>query len=358
MSDAAIDPRDGLAARDVRPVVTPPRGRLTGAVIALIAGTLAIGLFLLLNARRHAIDDARNAPARQIATLPVTPPLAVPPAPPPPPPPAPVVIREPAPGPPPIPRAPVPPPVYTPPPTMLPGRSGPPGGNVSAEPALVVDLTTGQGAQPIDQATRGPEGQAQLAGGDEAVRATLIRNRGSLIPQGTIIAAVLETPLDSNRPGLARAIVSRDARSFDGTRVLIPRGSRLIGEFRVDNNPGQRRILVTWNRLIRPDGVAIRIASPAADRLGGTGIPGRVNTHFFQRFANAVLQSALTIGVNIASRPRAGSVYVGIPNQVSTATQSLLPEVNPRPTIKVKAGGEVSIFVARDLDFGGTPPVR
>ena len=54
---------------------------------------------------------------------------------------------------------------------------------------------------------------------------------------GAVIAAVLETPLNSDRPGLARAVVSKDARSFDGTRVLIPRGSRLIGEFKADANP-------------------------------------------------------------------------------------------------------------------------
>jgi type IV secretion system protein VirB10 len=78
--------------------------------------------------------------------------------------------------------------------------------------------------------------------------------------------------------------------------VLIPRGSRLIGEFKADNMPGKRRVLVTWNRLIRPDGVAIRIASPATDALGGAGIAGAVNTHWMERFASAVLQSALTVG--------------------------------------------------------------
>jgi type IV secretion system protein VirB10 len=198
-----------------------------------------------------------------------------------------------------------------------------------------------------------------VADNDEAIRATVIRNRSALVPQGTLIRAVLETPLNSSRPGLARAVVSRDALSFDGSRILIPRGSRLIGEFQADTGSDARRVLVTWTRLIRPDGVAIRIGSPAGDALGGAGIAGRVNTHFFERFANAVLQSALIVGVSLASQPANGnSVFVALPGQAATLGQQLLPNINPRVTIKVRQGTEISIFVARDLDFGGTPPVQ
>jgi type IV secretion system protein VirB10 len=222
------------------------------------------------------------------------------------------------------------------------------------EPALVVDLTAGNGAQ-----VAGAPGAAGGDMADDAVRATIIRNRGSIIPQGAIIAAVLETPLNSDRPGLARAIVSQDARSFDGSRVLIPRGSRLIGEFKADTGAGLRRVLVTWTRLIRPDGVAIRIGSPVTDALGGAGAPGSVNTHFLERFSSAVLQSALTIGVNLASLPRdSGAVYVGLPATAAQVGQSLVPQNNRPPTVKVREGAQIAVLVARDLDFGGTPAVR
>lgn len=88
--------------------------------------------------------------------------------------------------------------------------------------------------------------------------------------------------------------------------------------------------------------------------LGGAGIRGKVNTHFFEHFGNAVLQSALTIGVNVASRPRGNSVFVGVPGQVGATGQNLLPPVEQGPTIKVPAGTEISVFVAKDLDFSGT----
>ena len=175
------------------------------------------------------------------------------------------------------------------------------------------------------------------------------------MPVGTLIPAVLETPIDTARPGLVRAVVSQDARGFDGRRVLVPRGSRLIGEYQADVRSGQNRVLVTWNRLIRPDGVAIRLSSPAADSLGGAGVPGRVNTFFFQRFAAAVLQSALTVGVNLASRPGNGSVIVGLPSGPinNVVGQDLLPSNDLRPKIRVKQGAAMNVFVARDLDFSG-----
>lgn len=335
---------------DVRPRVAGPRELVPLPLAIALVAVLALALFLFLNARRSANENAATSSATGARLAP--PPLLVPapelPV-------APIVVASPVAAPPTPPSArpplivapPSPPPtrVVQPPPVIAP----PPG---SSQPALVVDLTAGNGA-PVN----GTGGAAAGVGdGEETVRATQIRNRASVIPQGALIAAVLETPLNSDRPGLARAIVSQDVRGFDGTRVLIPRGSRLIGEFKADVNPGLRRILVTWNRLIRPDGVAIRIGSPVSDPLGGAGVAGRVNTHFLERFTGAVLQSALAIGVNLASQPTGGGVFVSGAGQA--VGQALVPNVYRSPTIMVREGAEIAIFVARDLDFGGTPPVR
>jgi type IV secretion system protein VirB10 len=313
--------------------------------LPLVAGVMAVmgvGLFVMLDARRRVVVEP--AP---VAMLQAAPPLDVPPAPPPA---VRVVVREvpvPVPAPAPTPARvvlpPIRPAVEAPRPVPLALARVP----ANRDGALVIDNTgAAAGAKPAE-------------GGDESVRASLIRNRASVMPQGAILAAVLETPLNSDRPGLARAIITQDARGFDGSRVLIPRGSRLIGEFKADNAEGKRRVLVTWNRLIRPDGVAIRLGSPATDAMGGAGIAGSVNTHFAERFASAVLQSALSIGVNVASAElsRSGSaVFVGVPGQMAAVGQSVSAA---RPaTVKVREGAEIAVLVARDLDFGGTPAVR
>ncbi|MDL2351288.1 MAG: TrbI/VirB10 family protein [Pseudomonadota bacterium] len=182
------------------------------------------------------------------------------------------------------------------------------------------------------------------------VLATRLANPSLTVQQGTVIQAVLETALDSNRPGFVRAIVSRDVRSFDGSRVLIPRGSRLFGEYKSDLGQGQSRVLVQWQKLTRPDGVQIALDSPAADPLGRAGIGGKVNTHFFARFASALLQSTLDIGVGLATRSAGGgTVVLGLPG----STQNLVQpnQENLKPTVTVKQGTSVSVFVAHDLDF-------
>jgi type IV secretion system protein VirB10 len=200
----------------------------------------------------------------------------------------------------------------------------------------------------VAQAAEAAAAAGQLAGG--RVGATRFDHPGQTVPQGAVIQAVLETALDSDRPGFARAIVSRDVFSFDGTRVLIPRGSRLFGEYKADLAQGQRRAFVNWQRLTRPDGVQIAIESPAADPLGRAGVGGSVDTHFFQRFAGAILQSTLDLGVNLATRSATnGTVVVGLPGSTQTLINPASDAI--KPTLRVRHGASVSVFVARDLDF-------
>lgn len=355
MSEEHTDPRDAILDRDVYPVVAKPRAVLSGAGIAILCGLLGIVLFFVLDGnRRRSTESGIGQAAMPNNMISAPPPLSIPA-------PAPVdrsivvvpVSQDERPEPPrSSPPVQVQPtysaPIYEtyppaqPEPVPQPRRVEP----VERSSPLIIDLGDGD---PLSNSSA-----PAAAGDDQAVRATVIRNRANLVPQGSIISAVLETPIDNRRPGMVRAVVSRDARGFDGTKVLIPRGSRLIGEAAGDAKAGQKRVLVTWTRLIRPDGVAIRIGSPAADVLGGAGIRGRVNNHFLERFGNAVLQSALTIGVNIASRPRGNSVILGLPGQVSATSQNLIPNVEAGPTIRVASGAEISVFVARDLDFSGT----
>ncbi len=197
-----------------------------------------------------------------------------------------------------------------------------------------------------------PAAPGDAAGGRNRDRATASRltNPGTTVPQGTVIPAVLETAMDSTRPGAVRAIISRDVRGFDGKRVLIQRGSRLYGEYNADLSAGQNRALVQWVRLIRPDGAVIALDSPSSDPLGRAGVRGKVNSHFFQRFSGAVLQSALDIGVGLATRSvRDDTLVLALPG----ATANIAPRGGRdiQPTLTVPHGTSVSVFVARDLDF-------
>jgi type IV secretion system protein VirB10 len=213
----------------------------------------------------------------------------------------------------------------------------------------------------------GPIGTAKpdtTGGKSERVEASRFANPATTVPKGTVMQAVLESALDSTRAGLARAIVSRDIYGFDGTKILIPRGSRLIGEYKADVQQGQSRALIEWQRLMRPDGALINLDSPSADPLGRAGIKGKVNGHFLARYGGAILQSALQIGEQVAVNSLAPSTtvyaapaFVGLQGATPGVGQpTALPGTTVQPTVTVKQGTSVSVFVARDLDFTSVEP--
>jgi type IV secretion system protein VirB10 len=227
----------------------------------------------------------------------------------------------------------------------------------SGSPDAAYDAAAAAAAAAGDAAAAAADAYYDERGGPSAslagsrVGATRLLNPSTTVPQGAVLQAVLETALDSNRPGFVRAIVSRDVRSFDGTKILIPRGSRLFGEYKADLTQGQNRAFIQWQTLTRPDGVQIAVNSPAADPLGRAGVKGNVDSHFFERFAGSILQSSLDLGVGVATRSASnGTVVVGLPgsNQNFASQQE---QQNVTPTLKVKHGASVSVFVARDLDF-------
>ncbi len=222
----------------------------------------------------------------------------------------------------------------------------------AVEPLPPVQLQPTPPRVVFDNRAAPPAPQLATARGDSGssrVTAERFGNPSLTIPQGTVIPAVLETALDSTRAGGVRALVQRDVSGFDGSRILIPRGSRLYGEYEASLQPGQNRALVRWTRLIRPDGVTIALDSPSSDPLGRAGIRGKVDTKFLQRFGGALLQSVLDIGVGITVNRATDGVILALPG--STQNVRIAEPETIQPTLKVKHGTSVSVFVARDLDF-------
>ena len=206
--------------------------------------------------------------------------------------------------------------------------------------------------------------------GNEAFAARAGRNPGSIkterlasldrvIPQGTIITGVLETAINSDLPGMVRAVVSRDVTGFDGSRVLIPRGSRLIGQYSSGIAAGQSRAFVIWTRLLRSDGVSVQLGSASTDALGSAGLAGRVNSHFLRRFGAATLLSVVTSGLDyLSSKGQGGDILIGSSGQANQlASVALQHEIDIPTTIKIDQGTPVRVFVARDLDFGDSAEI-
>jgi type IV secretion system protein VirB10 len=183
------------------------------------------------------------------------------------------------------------------------------------------------------------------------------------ILQGKTIPAVLETPIHTDLPGSVRAMVDEDVYGESGRLVVIPRMSRLVGEYRRDVRHSQSRVLVVWQRAILPDGRSLLLMSPGTDGLGRAGMSGEVDNHFLERFGAAFLVSMIGVAAENAARQsistgNGGLVIWGTQSHSkameglnSTVESMLKSQADMPPTIQIVQGSRVRVFVARDLDL-------
>ncbi len=183
-----------------------------------------------------------------------------------------------------------------------------------------------------------------------------------VLSAGTVVPAALVTGLNSDLPGAVVAQVTRnvyDSRTQQG--VLIPAGSRLIGEYDDQVAYGQDRALVAWTRLIFPDGRSVSLPGLAAhDLRGESGLRDRVNRHTGRLLGSAVLLAAVGAGVDIAA-PSGGAFGAQSPQETAArqvaielsrvATEVLSRNLDVQPTVSVRPGFRFYIFLARDLAF-------
>ncbi|MGX5851045.1 type IV secretion system protein VirB10 [Mesorhizobium sp. PL10] len=201
---------------------------------------------------------------------------------------------------------------------------------------------------------------------DRSATARQIKRTDATIVEGTMIPGTLETAIVSDLPGQVRAIVSQDVYSFDGRRVLIPTGTHLIGEYQSDVVRGQKRVFVIWTRLIRDDGVTVRLNSIGADSLGRSGLTGEVDNKFRERFGAAILLSVVGgvssyltgygsngAGGNGNEAARAEDIARSTIAQTFSdmANQALGDSLRIPPTISVSQGERIFVYVRQDLDF-------
>jgi type IV secretion system protein VirB10 len=201
---------------------------------------------------------------------------------------------------------------------------------------------------------------------DRSAKARKIERIDALVPEGTLIPGILETAIVSDLPGQVRAIVSQDVYSFDGRRVLIPTGTRLIGEYQSEVTRGQTRIFIVWTRMLRDDGVSVRLNSIGTDSLGRAGLTGRVDKKFRERFGAAILLSIVGAGASYltgygsqtatgdnddAQRAEEQARQTLAQTFSDMANQALGDSLRIPPTISVSQGERIFVFVRQDLDF-------
>lgn len=187
-----------------------------------------------------------------------------------------------------------------------------------------------------------------------------------MVVQGTIISAVLETAVDTQLPGNIRAQVIRSVYSFDGSRVVMPPGTILVGQFNNDVNLDQKRVLIAWNRAITPDGKSITLGSTGTDTLGRAGTLGNVDNRYRTKFGAALLISAINAvptALSQSNRSRGsgssgttinvgGQLASNAGSDLSAQTSGVMEKyLSLPPIVRIPQGEEIRVFVNRDLLF-------
>lgn len=178
-------------------------------------------------------------------------------------------------------------------------------------------------------------------------------NRDYLLAKGAYIDCVLNTSLNSTVAGMTKCTLTRDVYSDNGATLLLERGSEVTGEYRANLAQGQARLFVLWDRIKTPHGVVVNLASPGTDSLGGSGVSGYVETHFWQRFGGAMMLSLIDDLAAYATHQNNSNNHFENSSETAQnmAAEALRNTINIPPTFYKNQGERVGIFIARDIDF-------
>lgn len=185
-----------------------------------------------------------------------------------------------------------------------------------------------------------------------------------ILQAGAVISAALITGIRSDLPGQITAQVTENIYdSPTGRILLVPQGTRVIGEYSNDVGFGQRRVLLVWNRLIMPNGRAIVLErQPGADGQGYAGIEDGVDYHWWDLAKAAGLSTLLAVGAELAvddDDRLLRAIRNGAQDTINDAGQQIVRrQLNVQPTLTIRPGFPVRVIVTRDLvlePYGATP---
>jgi type IV secretory pathway VirB10-like protein len=180
-----------------------------------------------------------------------------------------------------------------------------------------------------------------------------------LVMAGTVIPAALITGINSDLPGQVLASVTENVYdTATGRHLLIPQGSRLIGQYDSQVAFGQRRVLLMWTRLMLPDASSIALDRlPGVDASGYAGLQDSVDWHWQQLLAGAALSTLIGVGAELAAPDRSNGqsqVIVATRQSAEDSVNQVGQELtrrslNVQPTLTIRPGFPVRVIVNKDL---------
>jgi type IV secretion system protein VirB10 len=174
--------------------------------------------------------------------------------------------------------------------------------------------------------------------------------------EGTILETVLLNRLDGQLAGPVQCLLTHDVYSHDRQHLLIPAGSKLLGEARKVESLGQSRLAVSFHRLLMPDGYSASLDRfPGLNQIGDAGLRDQVNNHYLRIFGASLAIGA--IGA-VAQAGTAGALTAsgqdlmrqGFAQSMGQSSAQILDKfLNLLPTITIREGHRIKVYLSGDL---------
>jgi type IV secretion system protein VirB10 len=173
--------------------------------------------------------------------------------------------------------------------------------------------------------------------------------------EGTVLEGVVTNHIDGGFSGPIMVSLTTDLYSHDHQQLLLPQGTRLLGDVQSVGNAQQRKMFVTFHRAICPDGFSLEFAKYIGlDQIGTTGLATKVDHGYLQAFAAAAAIGGLgglaQIGNNGSVLEPSTQIRNGISEQSATEGEQVLNHfLNRLPIITLKEGSRARVYIGTDL---------
>jgi type IV secretion system protein TrbI len=179
------------------------------------------------------------------------------------------------------------------------------------------------------------------------------------IMAGTIIPAALVTGINSDLPGEIIATVTQNVYdTVSGQYLLVPQGSRLLGQYDSQVTYGQRRVLLVWTRLLMPNGTSMTLERlPGVDGAGYSGVEDGVNWHWGRIFAGAALTTLLGVNAQLVAantNTNSGSIVIATRQSAQDSVNQVGQQITRKnlsiqPTLTARPGLPLNVIVNKDV---------
>ena len=177
--------------------------------------------------------------------------------------------------------------------------------------------------------------------------------------EGTTIDTVLVNRLDGEFAGPLKVMVTNPVYSQDRQHLLIPEGTFILGDVQKVAGMGQKRLAVTFHRLLMPDGYSVDLDQfHGLDQAGATGLKDKVNNHYVEIFGasialGVIAGAAEATNLNQGYSESGTEAYKsGIASSLSQSSANVLDRfINIPPTITIREGHRIKVYITQDLLF-------